>query len=171
MEPLPKTRSKNNPWPQWPKVLKTDYGQEEAIAVFGKDPRVYCTTVKNIIADDSNNIKQIVTVELKWERNPETGRLSPVEVERSEKVLDCDLLLIAAGFTGCEEYVSKEFEVETTERNCIKTEKGSYKTENPKVFAAGDARKGQSLVVWAIAEGRECAKEVDRFLMGYSNMI
>ena len=81
------------------------------------------------------------------------------------------MLLIAAGFTGCEDYVPKEFEVETTERNCIKTEKGSYKTENPKVFAAGDARKGQSLVVWAIAEGRECAKEVDRFLMGYSNMI
>ena len=171
MEPLPKTRSKNNPWPQWPKVLKTDYGQEEAIAVFGSDPRVYCTTVKNIIADESNNIKQIVTLELKWKKKPETGKLSPVEIEGSEKILDCDLLLIAAGFTGCEDYVSKEFEVETTERNCIKTEKGSYRTENPKVFAAGDIRRGQSLVVWAIAEGRECAKEVDRFLMGYSNMI
>lgn len=171
MEPLPQKRGADNPWPQWPKVLKTDYGQEEAIAVFGHDPRVYCTTVKNVIADENNNIKQIVTVELKWERNPENGRLSPVEVEGSEKTIDCDLLLIAAGFTGCEEYISREFETETTERNCIKTPKGSYKTETQKVFAAGDVRRGQSLVVWAIAEGRECAREVDQYLMGYTNML
>lgn len=170
MEPLPKERTSGNPWPQWPRVKKTDYGQEEAEAVFGNDPREYCTTVKEVITE-GDSIKRAVTVKLKWEHSPENGRLVPVEEEGSEKVIDCDLLLIAAGFTGCEGYVSEAFASSMTDKNCIGTVKGSYRTENPKVFAAGDARRGQSLVVWAIAEGRECAREVDRYLMGYTNML
>ena len=159
----PAVRRPNNPWPEWPKVLKTDYGQEEAITLFGADPRIYETTVKELITKN-DKLTGIKTVKVQFK----DGKLT--EVKGSEKELKCDLLLIAAGFIGCEEYTAKAFGTELTERGVVKTEAGQYRTGVPKVFSAGDMHRGQSLVVWAIAEGRECAREIDEYLMGYSNM-
>jgi glutamate synthase (NADPH/NADH) small chain len=160
----PKERLASNPWPEWPKVLKTDYGHEEAIHVYGHDPRVYETTVKSITKDKKGAIKQIETVKVEF-RN---GKLC--FVPDSTKTIKCDLLLIAAGFVGCEDYSADEFGCKRTNRGVVATEEGSFHIPNTKLFSAGDMHRGQSLVVWAIAEGRACAKEVDEYLMGYSNL-
>lgn len=159
----PEERLSSNPWPEWPKVLKTDYGQEEAIAVFKKDPRIYETTVKECIVDENKNLKQIKTVKVQFK----DGKLQ--EVKGSEKILDCDLLLIAAGFVGIEDLIKDKFKLEVTPRNVIVTKPNSYQIHD-QYFAAGDCHRGQSLVVWAIHEGKECAKEIDSYLMGYTNM-
>ncbi len=163
MPAAPLQRASDNPWPEWPKVLKTDYGQEEAIAVFGKDPRIFQTTVKRLISKEGT-LKEIEIVQTKFEN----GRL--VEVSGTEQIIPCDLLIIAAGFTGCESYVTEAFKVETTQRNVVKTSANSYQTSVEKIFTCGDMHRGQSLVVWAIDEGRRCAKEVDQYLMGYTNL-
>ena len=156
-------RGSDNPWPEWPKVLKTDYGQQEAIALFGKDPRIFETTVKKLITEDKK-LKEIEIVQTKFI----DGKLT--EIEGSQKLIPCDLLIIAAGFVGFEDYVKEAFDIETTSRNTALTKEGSYQTSNDKIFTCGDMHKGQSLVVWAIDEGRRCAKEVDEFLMGYTNL-
>lgn len=166
----PVKRAENNPWPQWPKILKTDYGQEEAIAVFGKDPRVYQTTVTEFIANKKGEVCQAKTVKLECQTDEKTGRVNMVPVEGSQKILDVDLVLIAAGFLGAEKYVTEAFGTEVNGRNNISAGSDSYETSVPKVFAAGDARRGQSLVVWAIREGQEAAKAIDRSLMGYTNL-
>lgn len=171
MAKLPDERQENNPWPQWPRVCKTDYGQQEAIALFGKDPRVYETTVKEFIKDADGKLSAVKTVMLKAVRDQKSGAMSFEEVKDSEKVLPCELLLIAAGFVGCEDYVAKAFDIKASNRGCIPTEAGKYSTEIKGVFTAGDAHRGQSLVVHAISEGRECAKEIDEYLMGYTNLI
>lgn len=166
----PEKRAENNPWPQWPKVLKTDYGQEEAIAVFGHDPRIYQTTVTEFIKDKKGNVCKAKTVKLKSEKDPKTGRFSMVPVEGSEEVVPADLVLIAAGFLGSEKYVTDAFGVTVDGRTNVQTEKNKYETNVPGVFTAGDMHRGQSLVVWAIREGKEAAKAVDESLMGYSNL-
>lgn len=169
----PESRLEDNPWPQWPKVLKTDYGQEEAIAVFGKDPREYQTTVKEFICDKEGNIKQAVLVKLEMEKDKETGRMMMKEVSKSEKTVPVDLVLIAAGFLGCDTDLAKSFGIEVDNKLNIWTSNqidNVYKTSREKVFAAGDMRRGQSLVVWAIREGREVARAVDKYLMGYTNL-
>ena len=212
----PVERAASNPWPEWPKVLKVDYGQQEAIRVFGHDPRVYETTIKAIETKKDGSIKAVITSKVKFENR------QMVLVEGSEQKLPCDLLIIAAGFTGCESYVADAFGVALTERHVVKTEAEHYHTESAvkpmaaaqtaaaaaagskggeksnaasttaartpvsagsaakadastmtaanaaKIFTAGDMHRGQSLVVWAIAEGRACASEVDAYLMGYS---
>ena len=163
MAKSPEKRTESNPWPQWPLVCKTDYGQEEAISVFGHDPRLYQTTVKEIIKDKDGNISSVKIVNLQTITSD--GKTSLEEVEGSERELPCELLLIAAGFIGCENYVADSFEVSKTARGCLETEAGGFKTDKPRIFAAGDARRGQSLVVWAIAEGRTCAEEVDKSLL------
>lgn len=163
MPKAPDERLQSNPWPEWPKICKTDYGQEEAIAVFKKDPRIYETTVKECILDEKKNLKQIKTVKVHFNN----GKLE--EVKDSEQILDCDLLLIAAGFIGVEDDLKKSFKLETSQRNTIVTQPNSYQVKD-KYFTAGDCHRGQSLVVWAIHEGKECAKEVDTYLMGYTNM-
>lgn len=163
MPKAPDERLESNPWPEWPKICKTDYGQEEAIAVFKKDPRIYETTIKECILDDKKNLKQIKTVKVHFNN----GKLE--EVKGTEQILDCDLLLIAAGFIGVEDDLKKSFKLETTQRNTIVTQPNSYQVKD-KYFTAGDCHRGQSLVVWAIHEGKECAKEVDAYLMGYTNM-
>lgn len=170
MPKSPDVRAADNPWPQWPLVCKTDYGQQESIAVFGHDPRIYQTTVKEIIKDDVGNIKELVIVKLESRVDKETGRRYMGEIEGSEETIPCELLLIAAGFVGCEDYVANAFGCEKAPRGNLATEAGKYATNVPKVFTAGDAHRGQSLVVWGITEGRACAKEVDEFLMGYTNM-
>ena len=212
----PIERAASNPWPEWPKVLKVDYGQQEAIRVFGHDPRVYETTIKAIETKKDGSIKAVITSKVKFENR------QMVLVEGTEQKLPCDLLIIAAGFTGCESYVADAFGVALTERHVVMTEAEHYHTESAvkptaaaqtaaaaaagskggaksdaasttaartpvsagsaakadastmtaanaaKIFTAGDMHRGQSLVVWAIAEGRACASEVDDFLMGYS---
>lgn len=158
----PRERASDNPWPQWPKVLKTDYGAEESIAKFGHDPRVYETTVKEIRSKDGH-ITEIRTVEVEFQNIG--GKRQLVERKGTEKNLKCDLLLVAAGFVGCEEYTVDAFGVALGERGTVACNQG-YGTAQEKIFAAGDMHRGQSLVVWAIAEGRECAKEIDTFLTG-----
>lgn len=165
MPKLPDQRAQDNPWPEYPRVCKTDYGQQEAIAKFGKDPRRYRTTISGILTNESGWIQGVKTVRMDFD---EQGKYSPVA--DSEEMLDCDLLIIAAGFTGCRKDLAETFGLELSARNTIKTEQGKYASNVPGVFAAGDVRRGQSLVVWAIAEGRECAKEVDLFLEGYTNL-
>ena len=167
LEMMPKPpveRTADNPWPQWPKTLRTDYGHEEAIAKFGDDPRVFETTVKEVISE-KGKIKEIKTVQVKFDK----GKLT--EVKGTEKTLPCDLLLIAAGFVGAEEYLPKDAKTELGPRGTVATEDAnSYATSVPGIFTAGDMHRGQSLVVWAIAEGKAAAREVDTYLMGYSNL-
>ena len=169
MMPCPPTeRAADNPWPEWPKVLKTDYGQEEAIAMFGNDPRIYQTTVKEFHKDKNGALKEITIVSLESKKDETTGRFSMVPVAGSEKKIPAELVLIAAGFLGTEDYVAKAFGVKMTDRSNVATLEGSYETSVKNVYVAGDNRRGQSLVVWAIREGREVAREVDESLMGYS---
>ncbi len=170
MPQLPDQRAENNPWPEWPRVCKTDYGQEEAAALFGSDPRAYLTTVKEFIADKDGNVCKAITVQLESKFDEVSGRNNLVPVSGSEKEVEVDLVLIAAGFLGTQSYVAEAFGVELDGRTNVKTEAGKYKTNIDKVFAAGDMRRGQSLVVWAIGEGREVAKAVDASLMGYTNL-
>lgn len=171
MPKAPDTRAENNPWPQWPLICKTDYGQEEALSLFGSDPRIYQTTVKDLITDKDGALTGVMTVRLKAGKDAATGRIQMTEIPDSEETIHAQLLLVAAGFLGCRQYVADAFGVELDSRTNVKTAADSYHTGVDKVFTAGDMHRGQSLVVWAIAEGRAAAKEVDAFLMGYTNII
>ena len=171
MMPAPSAkRLASNPWPEWPRILKTDYGQEEAIYKFGHDPRVYQTTVKEFVKDKKGHLKEVVVVSLEAKKDKATGRMNMVPVEGSEKTYPAQLVLIAAGFLGSEAYVRDSFAVEADLRTNVKTDAEKHVTSVPKVYTAGDMRIGQSLVVRAIAEGRKAAKEVDLDLMGYTNL-
>jgi len=170
MPKAPDTRADNNPWPEWPKVCKTDYGQEEAIAVFGHDPRIYESTVKEFLKDKNGNLFGVRIVKLTWEKDQESGRMVMKEVAGSEQTLEAQLVLIAAGFLGSQKYVTDAFKLALDARTNVKTAPGSFKTSADNIFVAGDMHTGQSLVVKAIRQGRECAREVDESLMGYSNM-
>jgi glutamate synthase (NADPH/NADH) small chain len=165
----PMERAADNPWPEWPKVYKMDYGQEEAAARFGADPRVYLTTVKRFKDDGAGNLAAVVTVGIRWEKN-DKGQFIPVEQPGSEKEHPAQLALLAMGFLGPEQALLKDLKVETDARSNVKAEYGKYGTSVPGVFAAGDARRGQSLVVWAINEGRGAARECDRYLMGATEL-
>ena len=171
MPKAPDKRAENNPWPEWPKICKTDYGQEEAIAVYGHDPRIYESTVKEFVKDKNGNLKAVKIVKLSWVKDPETGRMNMQEIPGSEQTLDADIVLIAAGFLGSQKYVTDAFGVELNERTNVKTAPGQYQTSVENVFVTGDMHRGQSLVVWAIREGREVARAVDESLMGYSNLV
>ena len=170
MPKAPDERAEDNPWPQWPKVCKTDYGQEEAIAVFGHDPRIYESTVKEFVKDKSGKLKAVKIVKLSWEKD-EAGRMVWKETAGSEQTLPAEIVLIAAGFTGSQKYVTDAFKVEVNQRTNVNTLPGAYETNVKNVFTAGDMHRGQSLVVWAIREGREAARAVDESLMGYTNLM
>jgi glutamate synthase (NADPH/NADH) small chain len=170
MPKAPDERAESNPWPQWPLVCKTDYGQEEAIAVFGHDPRIYTTTVKEFVKDKKGNLTKLVTVSLESKVDEKTGRRMMVPVDGTEKELPCELVLIAAGFLGTQKYVTDAFGVEVNERTNIKTAADAFETSVKGVFTAGDCHTGQSLVVKAIRQGRDCARAVDEYLMGYTNL-
>ena len=161
MPKAPDSRGENNPWPEWPRLCKTDYGQEEAIAVFGHDPRIYETTVSRLIRDEGGALTAVETVRLGPDHKPLPG---------TEQILPCELLLIAAGFLGPQDYVPEAFGLARTARSNVQTAEGGYDTGVAGVFAAGDMRRGQSLVVWAIQEGRAAARQVDEYLMGYTNL-
>lgn len=161
--PLPIERNNNNPWPEWSKTLKVDYGQEEAINIFGEDPRKYTKTVKEFICDEDNNVKMAKIVDVKWGLD-ENNRLTFKEVEESEEIIEVDIVLIAMGFLGTEDYIIKSFNLGLDNRRNIKANYGDFKTNIEKVFTCGDARRGQSLVVWAIKEGLESAIAVNKYL-------
>ncbi len=165
----PLERAPDNPWPQWPKVYVLDYGQAEAAAIFGGDPRRYSITTTRFVGDEQGRVKEAHTIEVEWVS--ENGR-RPVmrEVPGTEKVWPAQLVLLAMGFLGPEDPVLSQLGVERDERSNAKAEFGAFATSAPGVFAAGDMRRGQSLIVWAIAEGRQCAREVDRYLMGETDL-
>lgn len=170
MPQLPSKRAESNPWPEWVKVCKVDYGQEEAIGVFGQDPRVYETTVTEFISNKAGEVIGAKIVKLEMKKDEVSGRMNMVPIKGSEEVVEADIVLIAAGFLGSEDYITKAFKVDVNERGNVAAKSGEYQTSVEKVFTAGDMHRGQSLVVWAIWEGREVAKEVDYSLIGYSNL-
>jgi glutamate synthase (NADPH/NADH) small chain len=165
----PDSRQADNPWPEWPKVYKLDYGQEEAAARFDADPRIYLTTGEKFVGDKNGNVQELHIYEVEWARN-EQGAFIPKRVPNSDKVLQAELVLLAMGFLGPEDAVLTELGVERDPRSNAKAEYGHFVTSVPKVFAAGDCRRGQSLVVWAINEGRGAARECDRYLMNDTNL-
>jgi glutamate synthase (NADPH/NADH) small chain len=172
VEILPKPpleRAADNPWPEWPKVYKLDYGQEEAAAKFGDDPRVYLTTATKFEGDESGCVKAVHTVQVEWARN-DKGQFIPSNVPGTERVLPAQLVLLAMGFLGPEQPLLEGLGVERDARSNIKAEFEKYTTSIPGVFAAGDCRRGQSLVVWAFNEGRGAARECDRYLMGRTDL-
>lgn len=161
----PLTRQPGNPWPEWPKVFSVDYGQEEAIAVYGKDPRIFNIQTQRFVGDEHENVKEIHTIQVEWVSNG-SGRMIPREIPGSKKVWPAQLVLLAMGFLGPEEQLLDQLGVARDERSNVRADDCRYTTNVPGIFAAGDVRRGQSLVVWAIHEGRGAAREVDRYLMG-----
>lgn len=168
MDRPPDERRSDNPWPQWPLVYKLDYGQEEAVAVFGDDPREYAIMTKQFIGDEQGNLQAVETVQVRWVSNGNGPKL--VEVPGTEKTWSAQLVLLAMGFVGPEGGLLDQFGIEADERGNVGADYGRYQTNIPHIFAAGDARRGQSLVVWAINEGRGAAREVDRWLMGETDL-
>ncbi len=165
----PGERAADNPWPQWPKTYLLDYGQAEAKAVFGNDPRKYCIMTKKFHGDDHGRVNALHTVLIEWVKDDQ-GRFAPKELPGTEKVYPAQLVLLAMGFLGPEETLVKSLGLETDPRSNFKAEYGKYATSIDSVFAAGDCRRGQSLIVWAINEGRGAARECDRYLMGVTEL-
>ena len=165
----PMDRAKDNPWPEWPKVYKMDYGQEEAAAKFGDDPRVYVTTATKFEGDENGHVKAVHTVQVEWSKN-DKGQFFPKNVPGTEKVLPAQLVLLAMGFLGPEQPLLEALGVERDARSNVQAEHEKYTTSLPGIFAAGDCRRGQSLVVWAFNEGRGAARECDRYLMGSTDL-
>ena len=165
----PLERAQDNPWPEWPKTLKVDYGQEEAAAKYGADPRIYLTTATKFEGDANGQVKAVHTVQVEWTKN-DKGQFIPKNIPGSEKVLPAQLVLLAMGFLGPEQPLLEALNVERDPRSNAKADFEKYTTNHPKVFACGDCRRGQSLVVWAFNEGRGAARECDRFLMGRTDL-
>ncbi len=165
----PLQRAADNPWPQWPKVYRTDYGQEEAAAKFGADPRIYCTTAKRILGDAGGGVRAVELVNIEWGKDAQ-GRFVPKEVGGTEREVPAQLVLLALGFLGPEDLLPAALGLERDARSNVRAEHGRFATSVPGIFAAGDMRRGQSLVVWAINEGRAAARECDRYLMGATSL-
>ncbi|MCF8565306.1 glutamate synthase subunit beta [Alicyclobacillus tolerans] len=169
LDKSPVSRAANNPWPQFPRVFKVDYGQEEAQVLYGDDPRQYAIMSKRFVGDENGRVKGIETVQVEWKKDA-NGRMGPVEIPGSEKFWPAQLVLLAMGFLGPEDQLLAQLGVERDARSNVKAQYGEFATSIPGVFAAGDMRRGQSLVVWAINEGRAAARECDRFLMGETQL-
>ena len=172
LEILPKPpleRASDNPWPEWPKVYQLDYGQAEAAALQGSDPREYCILTKKMVSDAAGNVQELHIVQIEWAKD-ENGRFVPKEITGTEKVLPAQLVLLAMGFLGPEDTVLSDLKVERDEQSNARAKYGKFTTNIEGVFTAGDMRRGQSLVVWAINEGRGAARECDRYLMGSTDL-
>ena len=165
----PMERAPDNPWPEWPNIFLAGYGQKEATAVFGRDPREFCVMTKKFVGDGSGHVKELHTVQIEWQTG-DNGRLVPREIPGTEKVWPAHLVLLAMGFLGPEDTLVDSLGVERDERSNAKAAYDKYATSVEGVFAAGDMRRGQSLVVWAINEGRGAARECDRYLMGSTDL-
>lgn len=166
-EPPVKRIEKDNPWPEWPHKLKVDYGQEEAISQFGSDPRRYCVSTQKIIGNRKGRVKEVHTVDVAWIKDGR-GRLVPQPISESERVWKADLVILALGFSGPDDMIINAFKLGRDARGNVNAECGNFATNIKKVFAAGDMRRGQSLVVWAIQEGKLAAREIDKYLVGKS---
>jgi glutamate synthase (NADPH/NADH) small chain len=164
----PLERAPDNPWPQWPKVYKLDYGQEEAAALFGDDPRQYLIQTQKFVGDAAGHVKELHTIGIEWARD--NGRMVLKEIPGTERVFPAQLVLLAMGFLGPENQLLDQLGVARDERSNARAEYGRFATSVPGVFTAGDMRRGQSLVVWAINEGRGAARECDRYLMGETEL-
>lgn len=167
MDRPPADRSDDNPWPQWPRIFRVDYGHEEAEAKFGRDPREYCILSKSFVGDEQGRVTGIQAVRVQWKKG-EDGRPTMQEVPGSEHIVEADLVLLAMGFLGPEQYLAESLGLQVDNRSNFAAQHGCFETSLPKVFAAGDCRRGQSLVVWAINEGRGAARAIDIFLRGSS---
>jgi len=165
----PAERAPDNPWPEWPRIFRVAYGHAEAEAKYGHDPREYCILSKRFIDDGNGNVAGIETVRVEWVKD-EKGAFQMKEVPGSEQVFEADLVFLALGFLGPEHAVIEGAGVEVDPRSNYKADYGKFQTSVPGVFAAGDCRRGQSLVVWGIAEGRGAARAVDEYLMGSSSL-
>ncbi|TVQ46429.1 MAG: glutamate synthase subunit beta [Gloeocapsa sp. DLM2.Bin57] len=165
----PLQRASDNPWPEWPKTYKVDYGQEEAAAKFGHDPRLFLTTATKFISDAQGRVEGVEIVQVAWQKNDQ-GRFIPQPIPGTAKVLPAQLVLLAMGFLGPEDYLLQSLGIERDQRSNVNAPYGKYQTSISGVFAAGDCRRGQSLVVWAFNEGREAARECDRYLMGSTKL-
>jgi len=168
-EPSPERNEITNPWPEWPKKLKVDYGQEEAIELTGKDPRTYLISTQKLVGNENGEVKEAITVQVNWVKDNK-GRFSPQIIDGSQKSWHVDLVLLAMGFIGPEDRIAEELKLDRDPRSNYRADYGSFKSNIEKVFTAGDMRRGQSLVVWAIQEGKLAAREVDKYLMGQSNI-
>ncbi|MBQ4185351.1 MAG: glutamate synthase subunit beta [Clostridiales bacterium] len=166
MGPLPETRAANNPWPEYPFVKKTDYGQEEVAAVYGEDPRKYFMSTEKFIGDSKGNVKKLLVVEVSWQKDDKSGRMIPVPIDSTRRTIDADLVILAMGFLGPEDTIPAALGLDRDGRSNVSAEFGKFRTNVDGVFAAGDMRRGQSLVVWALTEGRGAAKECDKYLRG-----
>lgn len=164
----PADRAADNPWPQWPRIMRVDYGHAEAAAKFGNDPRTYSILTKEFVGDGNGQLTGIKTVNIQWLKKD--GQMTFEEIPGSEKVWEADLILLAMGFLGPEHYVVDGQGLELDARSNYLAEYGKFGTSAPGLFAAGDCRRGQSLVVWGINEGRGAAREIDRFLMGSTDL-
>jgi glutamate synthase (NADPH/NADH) small chain len=164
----PQQRAPDNPWPQWPRVYGLDYGQEEAKSEFGADPRQYLVTADRFVVGEAGDVREVEVHDIVWEE--EGGRRQSKKVHGSGRRIPADMVLLAMGFHGPEETVLQGVELARDARSNFQAEYGRFATSVPGVFAAGDARRGQSLVVWAINEGRGAAREIDRYLMGVSEL-
>ncbi len=160
-------RTSENPWPEFPKVKKTDYGQKECIALFGNDPRKYCISTKSFTGDEKGNVTGLKTINIEWSKD-HTGKFFPKEIEGTEEFYEADIVVLAMGFVGTELKLTESFGIETNAWGNVIADYGEHTTNVDKIFAAGDMRRGQSLVVWAIKEGREAARECDKYLTGSS---
>jgi len=168
LERPPDSRALDNPWPEWPRVFRVDYGQEEATHRFGRDPRDFAVLTKRFAGDAAGKVKELHTVSVEWVK--ENGRTVPREIPGSDKIYPAQLVLLALGFLGPETQLLEKLGVQTDTRSNAKADYGKFGTNVPGVFAAGDMRRGQSLVVWAINEGRAAARECDRYLMGETSL-
>jgi len=168
----PATRAPDNPWPQWPRILRTDYGHEEAASIFGRDPREFAILTKEFLGDDRGNLRAVKTIHVEWVREGSNGHSAfrMKEISGTEQEWKADLVFLAMGFLGPENNVALQLGIELDPRTNYKAEHGRFATNLPNVFAAGDCRRGQSLVVWAINEGRGAARECDRYLMGATEL-
>ena len=164
----PLERAADNPWPQWPLIQRTDYGHEESIAKFGCDPRSYAILTKEFLDDGKGNVVGLKTVRVKWQKL--NGKLQLKEIRGSQQAYEADLVLLAMGFVGPETYLSSPLGVEMDARGNYKAAYNDYATNIQGVFAAGDCRRGQSLVVWGINEGRGSARAIDTYLQGSSSL-
>jgi glutamate synthase (NADPH/NADH) small chain len=165
----PLERTPDNPWPQWPNIFRAGYGQQEATAVFGRDPREFCIMTKKFVADAQGHVRELHTVQIEWHRG-ENGRPVPKEIPGTEKVWPAQLVLLSMGYLGPEDMLLEALGVERDKRSNAKAEYGEFATSVKGVFAAGDMRRGQSLIVWAINEGRGAARACDRYLMGSTDL-
>jgi NAD(P)H-dependent glutamate synthase small subunit len=164
----PLERAADNPWPLWPKIMRTDYAHEESIERFGTDPRSYAIVSKSFGDDGEGRVASVETARVKWRMGKGGPRMA--EVKGSTQTIEADLVLLAMGFLGPEDYLGDALGIERDQRSNYKGEHGRFSTNVTGVFAAGDCRRGQSLVVWAINEGRGAARAIDEYLMGFTNL-